>query len=138
MKELEDAPEPKIVSGSRPHSLTPAGMRALQKKLKAEKDDEARRTLQDELDTAVVVRPPTDRSVVAFGASVTVQPDDQRAERVFTIVGEHEMDVAGGKITDASPLGKALLGAHVGDDVVWHRPVGDVTLHVKAIRYQDH
>ncbi|MGH7717188.1 MAG: GreA/GreB family elongation factor [Vulcanimicrobiaceae bacterium] len=137
MKELEDAPEPKIVSGSRPHSLTPAGMQALQKKLKAEKDHEARRTLQDELETAVVIPPPDDRSIVAFGASVRVKPNDENGERVFTIVGEHEMDVAGGKITDASPLGQALIGAHVGENVVWHRPVGDVTLHVKAISYQD-
>ncbi|MGA3036175.1 MAG: GreA/GreB family elongation factor [Vulcanimicrobiaceae bacterium] len=138
MKELEDAPELKIVSGPREHSVTPAGMHALQQKLGATKDDETRRSLQDELDAAVVVQPPSDRSIVAFGAAVTVQPNDQKDERVFTIVGETEMDVPGGKITDASPLGKALLGAHVGEDVVWHRPVGDVTLRIKGIRYSDH
>ena len=138
MKELEDAPEPKIVSGPREHSITPAGMRALQQKLKTTKDVETRRSLQDELEASVVVGPPSDRNVVAFGAAVTVQPNDQKDDRVFTIVGESEMDVPGGKITDASPLGQALLGAHVGDDVVWHRPVGDVTLRVKEIRYPDH
>jgi len=135
MKELEDAPELKFVSGPREHSMTPGGLRELQKKLKATKDDDARRLLQDELDAAVVVGPPDDRSVVAFGAAVTVQPDDQKDERVFTIVGESEMDVPGGRITGVSPLGQALLGAHVGDEVVWHRPVGDVTLRVKAISY---
>ncbi len=135
MKDLEDAPEPKFVSGPREHSITPGGMRALQKKLKATKDDDERRTLQDELDAAVVVEPPSDRSVVAFGAAVTVQPNDQKDERVFTIVGESEMDAPGGKITGVSPLGQALLGAHVGEVVVWHRPVGDVTLRVKAISY---
>jgi len=138
MKELEDTPELKIVSGPREHSITPAGLRALQQKLKAAEDEHARRLLQEELDAAVVVGPPRDRSVVAFGAAVTVQPNDQNDERVFTIVGESEMDVPGGKITDASPLGKALLGAHVGEDVVWHRPVGDVTLRIKGIRYSDH
>lgn len=137
MKELEDAPELKF-SGPREHSMTPDGLRALQTKLKAAKDDETRRSLQDEIDAAVVVEPPNDRSVVAFGAAVTVQPNDQKDERVFTIVGDHEMDVAGGKVTDASPLGQALLGAHVGDDVLWRRPVGDVKLRVKAIRYDDH
>jgi transcription elongation factor GreB len=138
MKEHEDAPEPKIVSGHRPHSVTPAGMKALKKKLSVTKDADTKRALQDELDSAVLVEPPKDRSIVAFGASVTVQPGDEKAERVFTIVGESEMDVADGKITGASPLGKALLGAHIGDDVVWHRPVGDVTLRVKGIRYPDH
>jgi transcription elongation factor GreB len=138
MKDREDAPELKISSGARAHSVTPAGMQALLKKLEAEKSDDARRTLQDELDAAILVGPPDDHSVVAFGASVTVEPNDQKGERVFTIVGEHEMDVAGGKVTDASPLGQALLGAHVGDDVVWRRPVGDVRLRVTAIRYDDH
>lgn len=134
MKELEDAPEPKIISNARPHSITPAGLRALRDRLAAAKDDGVRRALQDEIDTAVVVDPPKDQSVVAFGAAVTVQGEGV-GEKTFTIVGESEMDVPKGKITDASPLGKALLGARVGDQVTWKRPAGDVALKIKAIRY---
>lgn len=135
MKEHEDAPEPKIISAARPHSVTPAGLRALQGRLAAAKDDDARRSVQDEIDACVLVRPPADRSVVAFGATVTVQPQGARSDQTFTIVGESEMDVAHGKITDASPLGKALLGGHVGDRVTWERPVGDVALVIKSIHY---
>ena len=134
MKELEDAPEPKVISSARPHSMTPAGLRALKAKLAAANDESARRALQDEIDTAVVVEPPKDRSTVAFGAAVTVH-GESLGEKTFTIVGESEMDVAKGKITDASPLGKALIGGHVGDRVTWKRPAGDVALEIKAIRY---
>lgn len=134
MKELEDAPEPKVVTSQRPHPMTPAAFRALEVALSSEKDEERARALRDELDAAVIVGPPDDRSVVAFGARVTVTGEDGK-EQTFTIVGEHELDVAKGKITDASPLGAALIGARVGDRVVWKRPVGDLPLIIKAIRY---
>ena len=137
MKEHEDAPEPKIVSAARPHPVTPAGLRALKRRLAAAGDDAARRAVQDELEVSVLVGPPADRSVVAFGATVTVLPQGQDREQTYTIVGEGEMDVAGGKITDGSPLGKALLGSHVGDRVTWQRPLGNVALTVKAIRYDE-
>ena len=134
MKELEDAPEPKVVTSQRPRPMTPAAFRALEAAVANEKDDERRRALRDELDDAVIVGPPEDRSVVAFGARVTVTGEGGK-DQTFTIVGEHELDVAKGKITDASPLGSALVGARVGDRVIWKRPVGDVPLTIKAIRY---
>jgi transcription elongation factor GreB len=135
MKELEDAPEPKIISNARPHSVTPAGFRALKERLASASDENVRRAIQDEIDSAVVVEPPQDRDVVAFGASVSVQ-GAHVGEQTFTIVGETELDVAKGKITEASPLGKALLGARVGDEVLWKRPAGDVQLKVTGIRYE--
>ena len=134
MKELEDAPEPKVVTSQRPRPMTPAAFRALEAALAGEKDEARALALRDELDAAVIVGPPDDRSVVAFGARVTVTREDGK-EQTFTIVGEHELDVAKGKITDASPLGAALVGARVGDRVVWKRPVGNLPLTIKAIRY---
>src|SRR5579872_620419 len=134
MKELEDAPQPKLLTSQRPRPMTPAAFRALEAALAGEKDEERRRVLRDELDEAVIVNPPDDRSVVAFGAHVTVARDDGK-EQKFTIVGEHEMDVAKGKITDHSPLGVALVGGRAGDRVVWKRPVGDAQLTIKSIRY---
>jgi transcription elongation factor GreB len=134
MKELEDAPEPKVVTSQRPRAMTPAAFRALEAAIAAEKDDERRRALRDEIDVALIVGPPEDRTVVAFGAHVVVAGDDGK-EQKFTIVGEHDMDVANGKITDASPLGAALIGARVGDRVIWKRPVGDAQLTIKSIHY---
>ncbi|TAM88906.1 transcription elongation factor GreAB, partial [bacterium] len=71
---------------------------------------------------------------VAFGATIAVEGQDQ-ARRSFTIVGEDEADPAHGAISWISPLAKALLGAHVGDRVVWRRPAGDLPLTVVAIQY---
>ncbi len=34
-----------------------------------------------------------------------------------------------------SPLARALLGSQVGDQIVWHRPAGDVELTIRSIRY---
>lgn len=134
MKELEDAPEPKITTAPRSRPMTPAGFRALRARLADETDGERRRALREEVDLAVAVEPPADRRIVAFGAHVTVVRDDG-SEQTFTIVGEAEMDVASGKITDASPLGTALIGARAGSRVTWKRPIGDIPLVVKAIRY---
>ena len=134
MKELEDAPEPKLISAPRERPVTPAGMRALQERLAAETDEARRKALRDEIDSAVVVEAPADKSIVAFGARVTVKHEDGKRQ-TFTIVGEPELDVASGKITDASPLGTALLGHRKGQRVIWKRPVGDVALVIESIAY---
>jgi transcription elongation GreA/GreB family factor len=71
---------------------------------------------------------------VAFGARVTVR-DEKGVERVWAIVGEDEADLKAGKVSYVSPLAEALLGARVGDAVVWQRPAGDLTLTVARIDY---
>lgn len=86
------------------------------------------------LESAIVVDPATQpRDEVAFGASVTVTGDG--TERTFTIVGEDEADLVALKVSYVSPLAEALLGARVGDTVVWRRPAGDAELTIRAIAY---
>src|SRR5262249_33870181 len=51
---------------------------------------------------------------VHFGATVGILDEEGKSHR-FTIVGDDEADVAAGKISWASPLAKAMIGAHVGD-----------------------
>ncbi|AHX12184.1 transcription elongation factor [Dyella jiangningensis] len=74
---------------------------------------------------------PRDR--VAFGALVTVDSDEGEAR--YRIVGEDEADVEHGLVSYMSPLAVALLGARVGDEVVWQRPAGDLTVEIVAIEY---
>jgi transcription elongation factor GreB len=74
---------------------------------------------------------PRDR--VAFGALVTVDGDEGEAR--YRIVGEDEADVEHGLVSYVSPLSSALLGARVGDEVVWQRPAGDLMVEVVAIEY---
>lgn len=92
------------------------------------------RWLEARVGSARVVDPanqPRDR--VAFGATVEVA--DAGGEHAFRIVGEDEADAEHGMVSYVSPLAKALLGARVGDEVVWQRPAGDLGIEVLSIRY---
>ena len=74
------------------------------------------------------------RDQVHFGAAVRIE-DEEGLEQEFSIVGDDEADVAAGKISWASPLARAMIGARVGDTVVWHRPAGQAEVTIVDIRY---
>lgn len=74
------------------------------------------------------------RDEVHFGATVRII-DDDGGQRDFSIVGDDEADLAEGRISWASPLARALLGARVGEHVTWRRPAGDTEVEIAAIRY---
>ena len=74
------------------------------------------------------------REEVHFGAIVKID-DNEGKEQEFAIVGDDEADVAAGKISWASPMARAMLGARVGETVVWQRPAGEAELTVVDIRY---
>ena len=94
------------------------------------------RYVEARLERAIPVDPASQpHDEVAFGATVRVA-DDKGAEREFAIVGEDEADAEHGSVSWVSPLAKALIGAAVGDEIVWRRPAGDISLEVLAIRYQ--
>jgi len=87
------------------------------------------------LDSALpadLAREPHDQ--VAFGAEVDVALADG-TRQTWRIVGEDEADPDSLRVSWVSPLARALQGAEAGDEVVWRRPSGDVTLAVLAIRY---
>lgn len=67
---------------------------------------------------------------VQLGSTVTVI--DQKGEREqFNIVGSMEANPKEGRISNESPVGRALLGKSVGDEVVVKVPAGD--LHLKIV-----
>lgn len=74
--------------------------------------DSRLRHLKHLLDNAQIVEK-TDSDTLNIGMSVTV--NDGVAERTFLVVGGFESDPSQGKISHISPLGKALLGAKVGE-----------------------
>jgi transcription elongation factor GreB len=78
---------------------------------------------------------PADRDTAGFSATVVVEGAGP-TPRAFTIVDADQTDLAAGHIGIDSPLAEALIGARVGDDVVWHRPAGDRTLHIVSIEYK--
>ena len=72
--------------------------------------------------------------VVGFGTRVTIvyedEPDD---EETYTIVGTSESDPANGKLSNESPVGEALIGAHVGETVTAQTPGGPLRIKVSEI-----
>jgi transcription elongation GreA/GreB family factor len=74
------------------------------------------------------------RDEVHFGAVVKIE-DGEGVAQEFAIVGDDEADVAAGKISWASPLAHAMIGAKVGDTVVWRRPAGEAEVSIIDIRY---
>jgi len=84
------------------------------------------------LQSAQVVPAATSREKVQIGSRVTWL-DEQDREHQVQLVGEDQADIAAGLINWGSPLGRALLGAALGDEVVWRRPAGDLSIEVIAI-----
>ena len=72
-------------------------------------------------------------SVISVGTEVTVQEGSEPPE-VFIIVGAAEADPRAGKISNESPLGRALLGHKVGDKVSFDAPAGKLTFKIKSIK----
>src|SRR5262249_53034543 len=71
---------------------------------------------------------------VHFGAAGPISDDKGKENRV-TILGRDQADVAAGRISWASPLARAMMGAHVGDTVKWRRPAGDAEVEIVGISY---
>lgn len=69
---------------------------------------------------------------VQIGSRVTFA-DEQDQQQSVQLVGEDQADVARGLINWASPLGRALMGAQPGDEVLWQRPAGDQLIEIIRI-----
>ncbi|HSX33913.1 MAG TPA: transcription elongation factor GreA [Candidatus Saccharimonadales bacterium] len=69
---------------------------------------------------------------VVLGSSIKLKSDDGKAKQ-FQVVGTVEADPLNGKISDESPIGKALMGKKEGDEVVITTPVETATYKIIAI-----
>lgn len=74
--------------------------------------------------------------VVRFGATVDVMDEAGQNAR-YTIVGEDEVAPERRRISWVSPLGRALIGHRVGDEVEWQRPDGTRRLEITSLCYED-
>ncbi len=71
--------------------------------------------------------------VVHIGSKVCVLDVEFDEELEYQVVGSAEADPRSGKISDESPVGKALLGAKVGDVVEAEAPGGIIKFEIKKI-----
>ena len=90
-------------------------------------------TLETLLKKAVVVEGATTSDTVGFGSWVTVM-ERGGGEEVFQIVGSAEVDPGNSRISNESPLGKALLEHRVGDEVAVEAPDGVLHFEILDIR----
>lgn len=79
-------------------------------------------TLETMLRNVVMIEESSDGGVVGAGSTVDVK--DEFGKQTFTLVGPAEVDVASGRISIESPMGKALLGHKVGETVQVASPGG--------------
>lgn len=70
--------------------------------------------IENILQNVEVIKKPKGDSKVQLGSKVTLKDGDVKT---FQVVGTVEADPLNGKISDESPIGKALLGKKVGDEV---------------------
>ena len=75
-------------------------------------------------------------STIKFGATVTLVDEDTDEKKVFQIVGESEADVKNGKVSIASPTGRALIGKKSGDSVEVNTPGGGKSYEVLKVAFQ--
>jgi len=73
------------------------------------------------------------RDVVEVAARVTIQEDGSEPEE-YIIVGPAEANPAEGRISNESPLGRALLNHRAGDKVVVDAPGGSFTVHILKVK----
>ena len=91
--------------------------------------------LEDRVGRAQIIDPTTlSGDKVVFGATVTLLDDDEKPVR-YQIVGPYEADAKGGRISYNSPLGKALIGRKVDDEVEVTEPSGDRCYLVTKIEF---
>ncbi|AUZ48222.1 GreA/GreB family elongation factor [Pseudomonas orientalis] len=146
-----DQPVERQVS-AQPNRLTAQGLAQLQAKVtqlqleystestKGEQADKQRqadlerdlRYFNQRAQSAQVVPPATSTDKVQIGSWVTFANEQDEQQRI-QLVGEDQADANAGLINWGSPLGRALLGAQVGDEVLWKRPVGDQLIEVLRI-----
>jgi transcription elongation factor GreA len=88
--------------------------------------------LQFMLNHAQLIEPGNGDNIVNIGETIVIQTEEDEIER-YTIVGMAETDPGKGFISNESPLGRALLGRKVGDEVIVHAPAGDIRYRIMAV-----
>lgn len=87
--------------------------------------------LEELLKQAVLISNNNHSNTIKLGSTVKVNTDS--GKEIFTVVGEWEADPKEKKISHESPLGKALIGKKVGENVEVEAPAGKIVYTIEAI-----
>lgn len=89
--------------------------------------------LENLLRHVVLIENDGQSATVQLGSVVTIQEEGQDDLETYVIVGAAEADPTAGRISNESPLGKALMGRKVGDRVTVMAPGGQVRFILRAV-----
>ena len=89
--------------------------------------------LEEQLEAAVVIEEDTNTDCVTIGSRVRVKDYEFNEEVEYSIVGSTEADPMQMRISDESPIGKALLGKRKGQSFLIETPGGDVKVKILSI-----
>jgi transcription elongation factor GreA len=89
-------------------------------------------TIEAMLKNAVIIEPNGSSDIVGLGSRITVVEDGWEPES-YTHVGSAEADPGAGRISNESPLGKALMGHRVGETVAFQTPGGTAEVEILSI-----
>jgi len=89
--------------------------------------------LEKMLENVVIIEEDGNTETVCVGVTVKVLDIDFEEELTYKVVGSAEADPLAGLISDDSPVGKALMGARVGDEVVAEAPMGELKFKILSI-----
>jgi transcription elongation factor GreA len=91
--------------------------------------------IEDRLSRAMVIDPTTlSGDKIVFGATVHLRDENDSAVK-YQIVGQTEADARVGRISYNSPLGRALIGRTVGDEVEVSTPSGDRYYSIEKVEF---
>ena len=85
------------------------------------------------IENAEIVEVTTDADVVGHGSFVKVRDMEDGFEEEYQIVGSQEANPMDGRISDESPIGRALVDHRVGDKVEVEAPMGKLHFEIIAI-----
>jgi transcription elongation factor GreA len=74
---------------------------------------------------------------VVFGATVELVDVDSDNTVIYKIVGDLESDIKQGLISISSPIARAMIGKHEGDEMIIEAPGGQREYEITAVRYID-
>jgi transcription elongation factor GreA len=90
-------------------------------------------TVKNILANAVVIRENGSKETVDLGCKVTIRDVAYDDEETYTIVGSTEVDPGNGRISLKSPIGRALMGRRVNDQVEVQTPSGIIEYEIITI-----
>ncbi len=92
--------------------------------------------LKEIIDNAEIIEIVSDGDAIGMGFKVTLVEIGETEEEIYEIVGSQESDPRLGRISEDSPIGRALMGKHAGDEILVEAPGGDLRFRIVTAEQQ--